>query len=36
MLTLVVARNLAGPVVVVSGEVLETVLLTVSMLLAVA
>ena len=36
MLTLVVARNLAGPVVVVLAEVLEAVLLTVSMLLAVA
>lgn len=36
MLTLVVARNLAGPVVVVWAEAFETVLLTVSMLLAVA
>ena len=36
MLTLVVARNLAGPVVVVLAGVLETVLLIVSMVLAVA
>lgn len=35
MLTLVVARNFAGPVVVVRGGVLERVLLMVSMLLAV-
>ena len=36
MLTLVVARNFAGPVVVVVAEVFETVLLMVSILLAVA
>lgn len=36
MLTLDVARNLAGPVVVVAAGVFETVLLMVSMLLAVA
>lgn len=36
MLTPVVARNFAGPVVVVSAAVFETVLLMVSMPLAVA
>lgn len=36
MLTLVVARNLAGPVVVLAVELLEIVLLRVSTLLAVA
>ncbi len=36
MLTVVVARNLAGPVVVVLAGVFERVLLMVSMLLAVA
>lgn len=36
MLTLDVARNFAGPVVVVRAGAFETVLLTVSMLLAVA
>lgn len=36
MLTLAVARNFAGPVVVVLAGVFETALLMVSMLLAVA
>lgn len=36
MLTLVVARNFAGPVVTVVVDVFETVLLMVSTLLAVA
>lgn len=36
MLTLVVARNLAGPAVVVLAGLLEAVLLIVSMVLAVA